>query len=67
MTPEQIAAVGAYMQFGRKQYEQQGSGLGLVISKRLVELHGGELTIESVPGEKTTVTVILPLAEQANQ
>jgi two-component system, cell cycle sensor histidine kinase PleC len=38
-----------------------GSGLGLAISKSLVELHGGELTIDSVLNTGTTVTVTLPL------
>ncbi len=60
MTAEQIADVGAYMQFGRKIHEQQGSGLGLTIAKRLAEIYGGELTVESVPGTRTTVRVILP-------
>ena len=41
-----------------------GSGLGLAISKSLVDLHHGELTISSVVGVGTTVTVILPLAIQ---
>ncbi len=62
MTAEQITNLGAYMQFDRKLYEQEGSGLGLTIAKRLVELHGGELTIESLLGEKTTVRVALPLS-----
>jgi signal transduction histidine kinase len=61
MTQDQIAQVGAYMQFERRIHEQQGAGLGLVICKRLAELHGGELTIESVPGEATTIRLNVPL------
>ncbi|HTJ65741.1 MAG TPA: ATP-binding protein [Alphaproteobacteria bacterium] len=38
----------------------QGTGLGLPLSKSLVELHGGEMQIESVAGVGTTVRVILP-------
>ena len=38
-----------------------GSGLGLAISKSLVHLHGGQLTIASVVGKGTTVTVQFPL------
>jgi two-component system sensor histidine kinase/response regulator len=60
MKTEHIAEVGAYMQFERKFYEQQGSGLGLTIAKRLTEIHGGELNIQSELGEGTTVEVRLP-------
>ncbi|MDJ0701901.1 MAG: PAS domain S-box protein [Leptolyngbyaceae cyanobacterium MO_188.B28] len=37
-----------------------GNGLGLAITKRIVESHGGELTIESAAAMGTTVTVSLP-------
>jgi two-component system, sensor histidine kinase and response regulator len=61
MTINQIKIIGTYIQFERKLYEQQGSGLGLIIAKRLTELHGGELIIESIPEAETIVTVSLPL------
>jgi signal transduction histidine kinase len=39
----------------------QGSGMGLFITKTLVERHGGSMVIESGLGEGTTVRVRLPL------
>ncbi len=56
MTSEQIASIGGYMQFERKFYEQQGIGLGLILAKRIIELHGGKLTIQG--GEPSTQTTI---------
>jgi PAS domain S-box-containing protein len=41
-----------------RRYE--GTGLGLPLSKALVELHGGRLQIDSAPEQGTTVHVILP-------
>jgi two-component system, sensor histidine kinase and response regulator len=60
---EQIRRIGAYVQFDRKMQDQQGLGMGLVIAKRLAELHGGELLIEGHKGSGTTVTIKLPKAK----
>jgi two-component system sensor kinase len=61
MSAEDIDRIGAYIQFERKLYEQQGSGLGLIIAKRMTELYGGKLEIQSIPNEQTTVSICLPL------
>jgi two-component system sensor histidine kinase/response regulator len=57
---EQIETLGALNQFERKLFEQQGVGLGLIISKRLTEIHGGSFKISSKVGEGTRVKITLP-------
>lgn len=45
---------------GREHVNTHGTGLGLAIVKALTELHGGSVTLDSVLGAGTTVTVTLP-------
>lgn len=61
MSSEQIDNVGAYKQFERSIYEQQGVGLGLSIAKRLVEIHDGNFIIVSEPNNGTKVSYSLKI------
>ncbi len=62
MDPRQIpAALQPFQQIdGVLSRRYQGTGLGLSLAKRLTELHGGALDVESAPGVGTTVRVFLP-------
>jgi len=42
----------------------EGSGIGLALSKELIELHGGEITVKSLVDEGTEFDVILPIGKE---
>lgn len=62
LTPDAIKNIfKRFQQFDREIMEQQGAGLGMFIAHNLVQLHGGEITVVSEPGQGSTFTVRIPV------
>jgi signal transduction histidine kinase len=58
-----------FQDFVRGQAQPEGAagcGLGLAISRRIVEVHGGSVTVESEPGKGSTFTICLPVVQAAS-
>jgi CheY-like chemotaxis protein len=55
-----------YNRLGRERTSVEGTGIGLVISRRLAELMGGSLRAQSVAGEGSNFILTLPRAPQAD-
>lgn len=66
ITDEDLESIWELMiQSEREKYEQQGFGLGLPITQRIVQVHHGAITLDSKLGEGTTVTIRLPLRTES--
>jgi signal transduction histidine kinase len=65
IAPEEQALVFEEFRQASGDYlrKAEGTGLGLSLSKRFVELHGGSIRVESEPGRGSTFIVSLPLRE----
>ncbi|MEB2289414.1 MAG: HAMP domain-containing sensor histidine kinase [Anaerolineae bacterium] len=64
IAPDQVERIFGEFQQGDSAavHSYDGAGLGLAITKRLAELHGGHIALESQPGSGTVVTLTLPAA-----
>lgn len=62
IAPGKLAlALKDFQQVDRESREQQGMGMGLPLSKRIIEAHGGSLEIKSVVGKGTQIMTSLPV------
>ncbi|MFC5548231.1 hybrid sensor histidine kinase/response regulator [Massilia aerilata] len=63
IAPDYIDRIFEPYERGAKSGEPKGLGLGLYISRQLAASHGGELTVQSVPGQGATFSLLLPCSE----
>jgi len=65
MTPEQMDGLfQPFNRLGRERMQQEGTGIGLVISKRLAELMGGSLRARSTAGAGSSFILMLPAVSE---
>lgn len=61
---EQEKVFDLFYQSVHSNSQHEGSGVGLALTKELVQLHGGEIVLESIAGKGATFSVLLPVTEE---
>ena len=64
MTEAEVAHVFEVFYQAESSYKTLGTGLGLALSKELISLHKGTISVRSQPNKETTFTIELPLGNQ---
>jgi PAS domain S-box-containing protein len=67
MAPEQTDDIFEVFQRLHTREEFAGTGIGLSICRKIVDRHGGEIDVESTPGEGSTFVVTLPRGERSDE
>ena len=62
---DQEAVFEEFRRVGTAEKKVEGTGLGLALSRKFVELHGGKIWVESQMGSGSTFTFTLPLRPEA--
>lgn len=55
-----VEQINLFERFRRGKHKRSNSGLGLYLCKQIVQIHSGKILVQSIPGQGSTFTVILP-------
>ena len=66
LAPEEVQRIFERFERGRRSDQTRGFGLGLWVARRVAQLHGGDVRVDSTPGRGTCFTLVLPPLRDAN-
>jgi len=67
ISPEELPHIFERFYRADQSRATTGTGLGLSLAKKIVQLHGGELSVSSAPNHDTTFRVLLPMAKNGKK